>query len=236
MTCFGVHARLDDLQRHPAADRLRLLGDVDDAHAALADLLQQLVGADDRARGLERRGVAPGHGRGRDWLLEEVAGVLVGDQQGVDSRPEDCVALARPVQVGSSFRLGRAVQGFAEDRFEFGADRGHRMLLVRFLLLSAPSASDLRQDSGKSSRRTAGRSLSPPEPVVEPGSGERPVPVGRAPGEPEGLGGLALSEAREEAELHEARADGIVTLELLQSLVEREQVDVRSLSRSKFGV
>ena len=36
-------------ERHLAADRLRLLGHVDDAHAAFADLLQQLVGADDRA-------------------------------------------------------------------------------------------------------------------------------------------------------------------------------------------
>ena len=45
-----VHARLDDLQRHLAADGLRLLGHVDQAHAAFADLLQQLVGADDRAR------------------------------------------------------------------------------------------------------------------------------------------------------------------------------------------
>ena len=48
MTWFGVHARLDDLQRHLAADGLDLLGHVDDAHAAFADLLQQLVGADDR--------------------------------------------------------------------------------------------------------------------------------------------------------------------------------------------
>ena len=47
---LGVHAQLDDLQRHLAADRLLLLGHVDDAQAALADLLQQLVGADHRAR------------------------------------------------------------------------------------------------------------------------------------------------------------------------------------------
>ena len=45
----GVHARLDDLERDPALDRLGLLGHEDDAHAPFADLLQQLVGADDRA-------------------------------------------------------------------------------------------------------------------------------------------------------------------------------------------
>ena len=44
-----VHARLDDLQRDGPLDRLGLLGHEHDAHAAFADLLQQLVRADDRA-------------------------------------------------------------------------------------------------------------------------------------------------------------------------------------------
>ena len=46
---LGVHARLDDLQRDAAADRLGLLGDIDDAHSPFADLLQQLVAADEGA-------------------------------------------------------------------------------------------------------------------------------------------------------------------------------------------
>ena len=46
----GVHARLDDLQGHLAANRLPLLGHVDHAHAPFADLLQELVAADGRAR------------------------------------------------------------------------------------------------------------------------------------------------------------------------------------------
>ena len=41
-----VHPRLEHLQRDLAADRLGLLGHVDDAEPALADLLQQLVRAD----------------------------------------------------------------------------------------------------------------------------------------------------------------------------------------------
>ena len=41
-----VHARLDDLQRHFAADRLSLLRHVHDAHAPFANLLHQLIGAD----------------------------------------------------------------------------------------------------------------------------------------------------------------------------------------------
>ena len=50
-----VHARLDDLESHLAADRLVLLGHVDDAHPALTNLLDQLVGADLRAGLLQRR-------------------------------------------------------------------------------------------------------------------------------------------------------------------------------------
>ena len=70
MTCVGIHARLDDLQGDPAADGLLLLGHVDDAHAPFADLLQQLVGADDvpgpsvmwRGAGMSSVGPASGGG------------------------------------------------------------------------------------------------------------------------------------------------------------------------------
>ena len=57
---LGVHARLDDLQRDAAADRLGLLGDKDDSHSPFANLLQQLVAADEGAGLL-------GHDRGRSW-------------------------------------------------------------------------------------------------------------------------------------------------------------------------
>ena len=77
ITSLRVHARLDDLERDLAADRLLLLGHVDDAEAAFADLLQQLVGADDRAG-------AFGDGAneiGGSWIdgrsLEETAGLLM---------------------------------------------------------------------------------------------------------------------------------------------------------------
>ena len=52
-----VHARLDHLEGHLAADRLQLLGHEDDAEAPFADLLQQLVRADLSAGALRRRPV-----------------------------------------------------------------------------------------------------------------------------------------------------------------------------------
>jgi hypothetical protein len=50
------------------------------------------------------------------------------------------------------------------------------------------------------------------------------LPVGGAPREPDGLGGLALSQDAEESELHQAGALGVLSLELPEGLIEREQV------------
>ncbi len=58
-----VHPPLDQLERHLAADRAELLGEEDGAHAALADLLAELVAiGDDRAD--EFRAVVPRPGDG----------------------------------------------------------------------------------------------------------------------------------------------------------------------------
>ena len=74
---LGVHARLDDLQGHLAAHGLRLLGHVDDAHAPLADLLHQLVGADDRARAFREARRFDRDRRRRRGGLEEAAELFV---------------------------------------------------------------------------------------------------------------------------------------------------------------
>ena len=71
MTCLRIHARLDDLQSHLAAHGLGLLGHVDNAHAAFADLLQQLVRADDRAGAFHHLGWKEIHGRPRGGRVQE---------------------------------------------------------------------------------------------------------------------------------------------------------------------
>src|SRR5262249_33913087 len=48
----AVQPWLDDLQGHPALDRLLLLGREASAHAALTDVWEKLVRADERARSL----------------------------------------------------------------------------------------------------------------------------------------------------------------------------------------
>ena len=68
ITSFGVHPELDDLQCDAAADRMLLLGEVDDSHPALAKFLEDPVASD--AFG-HSRGVA----RGGGGLLRRVPGV-----------------------------------------------------------------------------------------------------------------------------------------------------------------
>jgi len=80
----AVHAGLDDLERDLAADRLELLGHIDHAHAPLADLLEQLVRANDCA-GLfrERRCIDRGRRLGQR-TLKKTAGLVVRLQQRLD--------------------------------------------------------------------------------------------------------------------------------------------------------
>ena len=71
----GIHARLDDLQGHLAPDRLLLEGHVDDAHAAFADFLVELVRADLGAGALGDGGEVDGGADARGGRLEKV-GIL----------------------------------------------------------------------------------------------------------------------------------------------------------------
>jgi hypothetical protein len=81
----GIHAGLDDLQGHAAADRLGLLGDEDQAHAALADLLHQPVRADHRARAFPQGRFVGRGGRGGGGPVEQGVGLLVRPQQHLDA-------------------------------------------------------------------------------------------------------------------------------------------------------
>ena len=81
----GVHARLDDLEGDLAADRLRLLGHEDDAKAAFADLLQQLVGADDRADAFGD-GCIVDRGLGGRSASQKVPAAVMDPQQVLDAR------------------------------------------------------------------------------------------------------------------------------------------------------
>ncbi len=160
----AVHAGLDDLERDLAADRLLLLGHVDDAHAAFADLLEQLVRADDRA-GLfrERRGGCRRLG-GRS--VQDAARGVVGGQEGLDALPQRVVAAAGALQVGRAFGPGRFFQNSGKKRFFSIGGRHGSAPETGFSLLfhaqsSAKSFHSIRQeisrpDAGRDIRRLKG--------------------------------------------------------------------------------
>ena len=137
-----VHARLDDLERHLASDRLLLLGHEDGAHAALADLLEELVRADHRAGFLVERsgdthgwvvfvlglGIASGS-RSRSWRnarAKEIAGPLVSLQERFHLDAKRRILSARPIEIRRTLGAGGVVQGLREDRLQVGLGRIHQ--------------------------------------------------------------------------------------------------------------
>ena len=143
MTCCGVHAQLDDLERDATADRLFLFGHVNRAAAAFADFLQQLVGTNAVAgllfRGeIARRGDAGsrrvGSGRRvrhglseRDFSFgKKILGVDSDRQQFFDAGPQGVIAGASAVKERLAFRGVFQLARGVKHRF-FLFDRGlHR--------------------------------------------------------------------------------------------------------------
>ena len=103
---LGVHARLDDLQGHLAANRLLLDGHEDRAHAAFADLLDQLVGADVGAGLLGDGRIGRWWGRRRRRSPEKIPGIGVGSEKFLDSAPYLGVALASLVKISGTLLVG----------------------------------------------------------------------------------------------------------------------------------
>ena len=124
----GVHARLEDLEGHLTAHRLLLLGHEHQAEAAFADLLQQLVGTDDRARPFPDRlsddGERPDGGR-----LQKTARRRVGIKQVPDAAAQLVVAVAGLGQVAIPL-VGRQLDGRHKNLFFFSGDRVHCKPLV----------------------------------------------------------------------------------------------------------
>ncbi len=133
-----------------------LLGHVDDAHAALADLLQQLVGADDRARALQRlrrfdRERWRGCGR-----LEEAVGILIDLEQALDALEQGGIRAAGRAEILPSLVGVFLLQGRYE---EIAFDHRSNPLRQLHPPYSAPSRVGSRkkilQDSGSYPRSSS---------------------------------------------------------------------------------
>jgi hypothetical protein len=119
----GVHARLDDLQRHAASDRVFLLGHEHGAHPTLADLLEQLVGTDTRAGSFTDRAWSLGHGSGDAVSrLVGVGGVFctrlfMSCHYGLDLTAKLLIMAAGLIEEGGALDRIGFFQSSGEDRF-----------------------------------------------------------------------------------------------------------------------
>jgi hypothetical protein len=165
----AIHAWLDDLQGHAAADRLLLIGHVDNAHAALADLLQELVAANARARSFSKRvgGCQTLVGTGEKGFP---AGLAMGLQEGLHALPENSVPSTGLVEKGSAFQ-----GGLGEDESE------KRFQRIRFGIhgkISGWSGSILSCDVGPRRASFFFCHFAGPDKIEEPGPRVSPPTVG----------------------------------------------------------
>jgi hypothetical protein len=108
---FGVHPSLNELQRDHAFDRLGLLGHPHRAHAAFADLLQQLVGADYNARVLGSRWF----GRDGNGRFEKVGGTSMLGKEPIDALTPRNISLTRLSKERIPFLQIRSFERFGEN-------------------------------------------------------------------------------------------------------------------------
>ena len=135
---LGVHAQLDDLQRHAAADRLLLLGHIDRAEAAVPDHLEQRVTADRRAGAFGDQRRHGGSGIGQTWQLahihripiEEVLRFRSRAEQAFDAFSHRGIAIAGKIEVGGEFLRVRKLAGGVVDGL-FGRTGGiHNVICI----------------------------------------------------------------------------------------------------------
>jgi len=100
-TCLGVHAELDDLERHAPPHRLGLLGHIHHTATAYAESLQQLVASERLAHGFVGRiGEIELDGRTRHFSLcsEQFFGLFVGRKKRFEASMQFLVIAALAVQ------------------------------------------------------------------------------------------------------------------------------------------
>jgi hypothetical protein len=110
----GVHTGLNDFQCHPAFDWLLLLRHEHQPHAVFADLLQQLIRADDGAGFIQCLLVKAGQGF-YSWLVHETAQLFVFIQQRFDLSTQISVGATGVFQESHPEGALRLIQGSDED-------------------------------------------------------------------------------------------------------------------------
>ena len=202
-----------------------LLGDVDDAHAAFADLLPQLVGADDVTRAL---GEARRFDRDRRWRhgeLEEAARLGIAGEESLDAPPQLGIA-ASLIQEGRPGVPVLDLEGRKEDLFEIRCCLVHWKCPRRRMSLPIGQCEKRRRQASPADgfSRILVQVPGSPQLVEQPGLGVTPVALDRRRETPSARAASSSREAGEVAQLDELGLDRVVGLELRQRLVEGQEV------------
>ncbi len=191
-----VHPRLDEFDGHQAFDRLGLLRHPYGAHAAFADLLNQLVRADDRAGAFADRHVEGRvHVHVRRSPLHEAGGPDVGPQERLDRGPQRRVIAACLLQVGRALLGVLTGQRLVEDLFFAHVAPRRRNAWVSTLQCekrrSEHQEFPLRAENRASGLRAEAQL------AAEPGPRVGPLPIGAAGRDPQDRGRLVARQPRE---------------------------------------
>ena len=124
----GIHAGLDDFQGHPPLDRLGLIGHVDDAKTPLADLLEEFIGADDRA-GFLGDGLVDGGYVDSTVVLKKLPELGLGMEKKFNAAMQSWVVSTCPIEIGRTLGGRFPVHRCIEDGFDFGFFVTHTGLL-----------------------------------------------------------------------------------------------------------
>ena len=116
----SVHPRLDDFEGHLAPHGRGLLGHEHDAEAPFADLLQQLVGTDHRARGFSKGALGESRHQLRCRRFQKAPDVRLCQQQALDPTTKFVVPGACLIQVGGPIRHRRPLEGSQIDVVDVG--------------------------------------------------------------------------------------------------------------------
>src|SRR5437870_1146176 len=104
---FSVHARFNNLQGYPTTDRFLLLRHENDAIAAFADLLQQLVPTHPVTRLFPSGGFNPPFAYHFWRLFQESSSPVIGPEQSLYSATQILVSSTSPVQKSGALRNGK---------------------------------------------------------------------------------------------------------------------------------
>src|SRR6266540_4442743 len=165
----AVHAGLDDLEGDLALHGLGLLGQEDRAHAALAELLEEFVGADHRAGTCAQGWVSAGGTESGRWRFQKAARPLMLPEQPLEAFTQGRVAGAHPVEEGRTLGRHFLFQGLDEERLFLHG--GHLDAVARVVLhLHATLGGEVRTKSGRKTGPGERRAARPESAAQAPAS------------------------------------------------------------------